>query len=237
MNANPKRVSSNAETQDAGFSASSVSSAPQRGAKVELIEGSGPQFAYETQCLLQRRLRAAAIILLFACGLFLVRRLFVESPLWSFHLGVVMLLGMIVAGLSTPCQHSMKKLRVVELLVFGVPALFLAARQYALMLQEAQRGNATLTLAGMKSSVIYFFGLIVVYGMFIPNTWRRTAMIVFPMAVLPPAVAITLRLSQPEFEVIAQQVATFEQVSDHVLMLLIGAVLSTYGLRVRCSAS
>ena len=234
MNADGSKSVANsptAATTDGGISISSEHG-KRNVCHVELIEGSGPQFSFETQCLLQRRLRAAAVVIFFAFGLFLVRRLFVETPLWPYHLALVLFLGTIIVGLSTPCQHSMRKLRNVELLVFGLSVLLLAAHQYAHMLQEAQRGDPTLTLAAMKSSVIYFFGLIIVYGMFIPNTWRRTAMIVVPMAAVPAAVALTLRFSRPEFEVIAQRVATFEQVSDHVLMLFIGAVISTYGTHI-----
>lgn len=201
-------------------------------ARVQLIEGSGPQFSSETQCLLQRRLRAAAVVLLFSFGMFLIRRFFVETPLWQFHLALVLFLVLVVGGLSWSCQLSTRKLRTVEFLVFGLSALLLAVHQHAHMLQQAQVGDATMTLAAMKSSVIYFFGLIVVYGMFVPNTWLRTAAVVVPLACVPVAVALTLRVSRPDFELIARQVATIEQVSDHTLMLLIGAVISTYGTHI-----
>ena len=225
----PNAFPPSAETLDAALSSSPVG-ADWRFPRIDLIEGSG--FSYETQCLLQRRLRAAAIILVFGFGLFLVRRLFVDTPLLAFHLAVVLILAVAVVGLSRPCQHSMRKLRWVELVIFGLPALLLGTHQYTHMLQEAQRGEPTMTLAAMKSSVIYFFGLIVVYGMFVPNTWRRTAAFVTPLAIIPVAVALTLRFTRPDFEVIAEQVATLEQVSDHVLMLLIGVVISTYGTHI-----
>ncbi|MEK6247667.1 MAG: serine/threonine protein kinase, partial [Planctomycetales bacterium] len=177
-------------------------------------------------------LRAAAIILFVGFGLFLGRRLIVDAPLWPYHLALVLFFGAMIYGLSRPCQHSMRQLRAIELMVFGLPVLFLVAYQYLFMLQEAQLGDATMTLAAMKSSVIYFFALILVYGMFIPNTWRRAAMVVIPIAILPAAVAITLRLTHPDFDLIARQVATFDQVSDNMLMLLIGAVISTYGTHI-----
>ena len=101
----------------------------------------------------------AAIILLFGFRLFLIRRLFVKTLLRSVHLALGLFIGITVIGTRMRCKYSMRKLRVVELLIFGFPAFILAEDQFAYMLQEAQRGDTTMTLAVTKSSVIYFLAL------------------------------------------------------------------------------
>ena len=97
--ANRDNSSQLAVTLDAAIS-SSPSYSENMGGKVELVEGSAPQFSFDTQCLLQRRLRAAAMILFIGFGLFFVRRLFVETPLAGFHLAVVAMLLVLIAALT-----------------------------------------------------------------------------------------------------------------------------------------
>jgi eukaryotic-like serine/threonine-protein kinase len=70
------------------------------------------------------------------------------------------------------------------------------------------------------------------YGIFIPNTWRRAALVVTPMAMASPAATLILHLLHPELLNFTVRVASFEQVSENALMLLIGAGASVYGTHV-----
>ena len=89
-----------------------------------------------------------------------------------------------------------------------------------------------LALATVKSSVLFMFAIMSTYGIFIPNTWRRAALVVAPMALAPPAAMLILHLLHPELLNFTVRVASFEQVSENVLMLLIGAGASVYGTHV-----
>jgi hypothetical protein len=83
-------------------------------------------FSSETQSLLQSRLRAAAAILLLAYCLYMLRRLFVQVPLLAFHLGLTVLLAASVVVLSRRRLFSMVQLRILELVIFGASAGFVA---------------------------------------------------------------------------------------------------------------
>ena len=72
---------------------------------------------------------------------------------------VVVILATVAVGLSVPCRYSLGKLRLLELIVFGLPILFLAIVEYAIMRQAAREGDLPMTLATMKSTVLYFFGM------------------------------------------------------------------------------
>src|SRR5262249_49451246 len=77
------------------------------------------------------------------------------------------------------CSVSLGKLRVAELVIFGLPTLFFLMLQHRLTLQDVVRGF-------MPPPMSFWPLLILTYGMFIPNTWRRAALVVGPMALAPP---------------------------------------------------
>ena len=193
---------------------------------------SGLQMTTVTEKLLQRRLRSAAFVLGVGFGLFLVRRLFVGSPFWWFHAAVVILLFAAVGLLVKYRNLPMRKLRLIELFIFAVPAIELAVHQYAHILQYAQSGESALALAAVKSTTVYLFAMIVVYGMFIPNCWRRTAVAVFPMAIVPPALTTLLIYLHPEVIEVVPEIGLYEQRSDDLLMLLLGVVCAVFGTHI-----
>ena len=212
-----------------------LSSASDAGPRMGVIEGSGPQLATETETLLRSRLRAAAMMLFLAFLLFFVRGLFLperDQVMAAFHAVVITWLALSIMWLASRKQIPLKTLRVLELTIFGLIVAFFATAQYRLMLLRSTQNNDTLALAAMKSSVLYMFAIMAVYGIFIPNTWRRAAVVVAPMALSPLFVNILLRMVHPEVIALSNRVSSVEQDSDHVLMLLIGAVSSVFGTHI-----
>lgn len=199
---------------------------------IELIEGTDIRLTSVTEGLLQRRLRAAAFLLALGFGLFLIRRLFVGSPFGSFHVAVVVVLFAAFGFLVYCRQLSLRQLRGVELVVFGVPVVELAFHQYAHILSHVETREPALALAAVKSTTVYFFAIIVVYGMFIPNSWRRAMAAVFPMAAIPSLLVVVLRLLHPEVEELVPQIGMFAQESDDVLMLFLGAICAVLGTQI-----
>lgn len=200
---------------------------------VAMIEGSRPQIAQETQALLRVRLQAAVIVLLAACGSFLIRDLFIpEFPLRWLQAAVCTSLAGATVVLNSHLILSLRQLRALELAVFGMTAGYLAAYQYTMVLQKAEQGNAAYALAAGKNAIIFTFGLVMLYGTFIPNTWRRAACVVFPLGALPPAVMVMLRLRFASVENVGQQLANFEQVTDNLIILTLGAVAACYGAHI-----
>jgi serine/threonine-protein kinase len=193
--------------------------------KREVGAGSGPHITKETQALLRLRLRAAAFILLIGFGVFLIRHVIgalagepLSPLLLAFHVLVVLVLGFSAMPLCRHCSMSMRKLRVFELVIFSLPAMFFLMLQHRLTLQDVGRGF-------MPQPMTFWLLLIFTYGMFIPNTWRRAALVIGAMALLPIFLVAGMVLVYPE----VAHVITVADVMSYVLVMLVTAVASVFG--------
>jgi serine/threonine-protein kinase len=178
------------------LTATHESQKPVRGCKVALSALSGFHVTDEISCLLRRRLRVAALIALAGFAVFLVRNLITRPPTIDsatnvFHTVVVAVLTFCSALLWSHVLLSIRALRLLELSMFGVMAAFFAYLQYygmhegqVLSYAKPEYQAEVLELANGTTSLRWFV-LIVLYGTFIPNTWRRCAMIVGILAVTP----------------------------------------------------
>ncbi len=174
---------------------------------------------------LRLRLRAAALMLLIGFGVFLIRHVagvLAGEPLFSallgFHVLVVLVLSFRTATLWRHCDVSIKHLRISELVIFGLPAAFFLLLQHRATLEDAGRGV-------MPPPLPFWLLLIFTYGMFIPNTWRRAALVIGAMALAPIFVVAGMMLAYPQ---VAGEM-TLVRMMQHVLVLLIAAVASVTG--------
>jgi hypothetical protein len=193
--------------------------------KREVVEGSGPHLTKETQALLRLRLRAAAFILLIGFGVFLIRHVVgvltgepLSAVLLGFHVLVVLVLGFCAAPLCRNCAVSTEKLRISELVIFGLPAAFFLMLQHRAALEDAGRGVT-------PPAMPFWLLLIFTYGMFIPNTWRRAALVIGAMALAPVLLIVGMVLAYPQ----VANVMTAIGFIQHVLVLLISAVAAVFG--------
>ncbi len=204
---------------------------------VAVVEGSGVNLAAETRALLRARLRAAGLILLVVFGLFLLRRIvgilvFHAPGAWrliGFHIVLTIALGAAVALLSSPAQLSLRALRAFELAMFGLVVLYLGTMQYGAMLRSTERHDASMLLVQFKTTIIYTLIILMVYGTFIPNTWRRAAAVVILISVAPLVVQLLLGAMHPELVEMGRQTATFGGVSENAVLLLSAIVIAIYG--------
>lgn len=201
--------------------------------RVELVSGTRPKLESETQALLRIRLRAAALVLMLAVGAFFVRTFFIEdAPARVAQVATAVILAAAVALLSSKRELTLHELRRLEWGIFGALGLYLGYYEYCLVQLKATAGNPIFALAAIKSCVLYFFGVILLYGTFIPNTWQRAARVIVPLALTQLFVMVLLRLTSEAFTNISGQIANFEQVSDNVIMLILGIMASLYGTHI-----
>lgn len=216
-------------TYEVGTRAPAAPTAPRvarpSGGGVQFVEGPTVGVEGHVQSVLHQRLRAASIVVCAGFGLFLIRSYFVPRPLQGFHTLLVFIEGACIALLTYPRTYTLKQLRLFELVIFGLPILFFVPYQHLFMLNEANRGNAALTLAAFKSVALYWLVTMVFYGLIVPNTWRRAAAIIVPLTLLQPLAAL---LAKP-WHVLINEVLTLDQVSDVLLVLMVGAICSIYG--------
>jgi serine/threonine-protein kinase len=193
--------------------------------KREVIAGSGPHLTHETEALLRLRLRAAAFILLIGFGVFLIRHLVgvltgepLSVVLLGFHVLVVLVLGFCAAPLCRSCTVSIKKLRISELIIFGLPAAFFLLLQHRVTLEDASRSF-------MPPPGPFWLLLIFTYGMFIPNTWRRAALVIGAMALAPVILLAGMILAYPQ----VADGMTVMGIIQYVLVMLVAAVAAVFG--------
>jgi serine/threonine-protein kinase len=165
--------------------------------------GSG-SVAPEVQNLLRSRLRAAAVILFFACSAFVVRSWYYGALLSPVDLVMVvaeaiLALVMLFSSICL-CQKwglSLKQLRLAELAIFGLPALFLAYMQFAKGCEGVASGSCKEFIA---ESCIPWISLIYIYGLIIPNNWKRAAVIISLMGLFPIAMIASTAWHRPAMQ-------------------------------------
>ncbi len=156
---------------------------------VELVEGSGPQITTETTSILRGRLRAAAGILFLAFGLFFVYRLITGSGpggadnlTFYLHALVTLVLGLSFVRLCQRCQIPLGVLRAYEAAIFGLPVAYFVLYDYRLLTISIRRGQ-------LPNPLPFWMGIVFTYAIFIPNSWRRAA-VVIGLIVLTPMLLI-----------------------------------------------
>jgi serine/threonine-protein kinase len=202
--------------------------APACGATREIVAGSGPHLTKETQPLLHRRLAAAALILLVGFGVFLVWHVAGvlaceprDNWLLGFHTLVVIVLFVGFWLLWQRYPASMAKLRLAELVIFGLPASYFVLVQHRWALIDAARGFASPPLS-------FWVLLIFTYGMFIPNTWRRAAIVIGALAFAPVLLLVGVVVAYPSVAAVMTPVIFLH----HVLVMMVAGVAAVFGTQL-----
>lgn len=183
--------------------------------------------------LLQTRLRTVALIFFVAGIVFVIRDLLDQSSVSPVvEIALVAGLGMTAALLWSGRFCTLIQLRVVELAIFGSIAAFLAAQDYHLVYSEVIQGNGGLVLGRSVHALLHYAVLVAAYGIFIPNTWQRAAVLIGPMALTPLATGLLLNGRHPEFLEVASEVGFAARITDPILLLMVSVVIAVYGTHV-----
>ncbi|MEL7498393.1 MAG: protein kinase [Planctomycetota bacterium] len=152
---------------------------------VGLQRGTKPRFDDETRDLLRRRLFAAAVAIISILGIAFVGNLILGNyELWWLRTLFLAAMGWSVFQL-TRNDIPLGQLRLYEVIVFGI--FFL---QLLLMMTTRLSSYAALEDVGSVAAVRFgylaaFSILILAYGIFVPNDWKRGSAVIIPMALLP----------------------------------------------------
>lgn len=156
--------------------------------KVHLVEGSGAELSGEVNSLLRSRLRSASLLTFVAFAIFLVWHVFalelspgnpLALPTFIWHIIATLVLGCIGFALCSKQEFSTAHLRLMELGTCGVPSAFFVLMQYA-------KANYFVNSGDMHPGVAPAWLLcIFTYAVFIPNTWKRAAVVIGFIALLP----------------------------------------------------
>jgi eukaryotic-like serine/threonine-protein kinase len=178
--------------------AQSKSPLPLQAPLLPLRGATTPLAMSQTQELLRRRLRATVIVFLFAglvplgeiLQLWMQGKVSKQVHIQLLSSGTAYLVVFFSAALLWRRQElTLAGLRRLELLLFGMVALLFAINHYLLLRDSQLLPYAAIGIAGIvnraKSLSVTWFGMIVVYGMFIPNTGKRCAAVASVIALFP----------------------------------------------------
>lgn len=192
----PTRSINMAFTQDDGSSKSSAVSRPD----IQLVKGSRPKLSHETASLLRTRMKAAALVLLLATALLFLVSLFAKVPM-PFGLLIIQaaLITAIFGLLMSPLHLSLARLRALEIVLFWAVA---ASATLVRPLFWMYKQNVHVVDFGkivfiLMNAFISALTIILTYGIFIPNTWRRAAAIVGGIALAPILMMIIAAFFHP----------------------------------------
>lgn len=189
--------------------------------------------ASETRGLLQTRLLVAGVILLFGFGLFFIRSLFLEfiPVVRAVHVTMLVLLSAAIVTLSSR-NMSLITLRRIEWVIFLAVLVSLVTTQVAVVSRHAREDNSPYLVAAAKATILYVLLVITLYCMFIPNRWQRAARMVALYAAAPAAVVFIARLTVPDVNLLMQRLASAEQITENLLILIIGSTCTVFGTDV-----
>jgi len=204
----------------------------ERSFHMALVAGAAPSITRENDLLLHGRLKAAAIFLAVAYGVFFVIGFLDAHALVaraSLFLGLRMLLCIgLAALLASPLELSSPKLRILEYGFFGALTLMMMFSQYFVGSSLINEGDFPHLVAAEKNGILNFLVVMVLYGVFIPNKPSMTARTVLTMALGPLVVLVLLQLKAEEAVITIDQLAESELTIANSLFILVGAALAIY---------
>jgi serine/threonine-protein kinase len=201
--------------------------------RMALVPGSSSRTTHHVNHLLQQRLGLAALFCALASGLHLLDRLIgtggsADGPEKSLGMSitVAVLLGA-TAALLWLRTYSLGWLRALEVIEFGLLAFLFGWLHWTMLSHYASEGrdHDVVRLAG-STSALRWFALLVLYGMWIPNTWRRCAVMVASLAAIPFLLTAALWHFVPAFRPYLGDV-----LSGLVILVAMGSVTAIFGSR------
>jgi len=202
---------------------------------VALIEGSRPHLSAEMSDLLRGRLRLAAIVM-FVCFLaFLIRWFFIweewgkpeHRTLFYSHALVTAVLGAASVLLCRHCSYSHLKLRLAELVVFGVPAMYTMFLSYHDVTHMANLPDGR---AQLPMIIVPWLLLMFSYVLFIPNTWQRALVVLGTISVFYAGLLGVLWSSVPAIQELAARSELSGHFSREIMFMAAGVLIAAVGV-------
>jgi serine/threonine protein kinase len=196
----------------------------------------------EPPAVVRARLRELPMVYIVMVGIAMFSRRVVfdshDLTLYGFDVAIIMALSGLIALLWSRWPISLAWLKALELLMLGVLACRLTFVQYRLILVYSLRDDPMMAQLTMKNIVLLTSILILTYGLYVPKSWRRAALVVGPLALLPFATLLVLYLQYPEVVVWLGQGSRRNPDTPRVLLLVFDAMIllmlavgATFGAR------
>jgi len=170
--------------------------------KSVIAAGSRPQLISESVSVVRARLRELpmiyiSIVAMAACWSYFILRSD-DNAIYYINASIVACLAGVVILLSSRWPISLAHLKALELGMIAILAARVAIVEYRLVLKFSLRHEPVMAQLTVKNIVLVTAVLIVIHGLYVPKTWRRAAVVVGPLALLPFATLWVLFLRHPD---------------------------------------
>jgi len=185
-----------------------------------------------TESLLRRRLLSLSLVFLATGVLWSSANLLNQRAfLPIIQIPLLLAIGCMALLLFSKKPLSLTPLRALELFLFGSAAAYMGLQDFAFIDQSAALGDSGMVLSGLLRTVSHYVLLVIVYGMYIPNTWQRAAWVISPLAAAPVVATLFLWGSYPE---IAETMALTHSGDfvDAGVLLIFGAAVAIGGTQI-----
>jgi eukaryotic-like serine/threonine-protein kinase len=193
------------------------------------VEGTRPQFSDETTALLRSRLQAVTLVLSILLAVAFVGNLFSDyAPLTVVR---VIILAAIVG--SCFVLRASRPFSLVQLRCFEAGLFIALVAQVLLMMgtrlvEFAKLGDAVSLVAAEHAYLSGWSILIFIYGILMPNTWRRALAVLLPTACLPYGLVLWLRWQVPEVDAALQA----DKLGIPIPMPFVAVLVAVFGTHV-----
>lgn len=195
---------------------------------MKLIDASRPDWHHASGSLLRQRLTAAAIVLVGCLALLFARSWWMAEPVWAWLRGSI-LVGTVgcFAVLIGRRKMSLEELRGIELALFVPVGIQLYSLHLSAVWDAAEAMDRVKILEVTHIATFGFALLMLAYGMFMPNGWRRTAVMLIPPALAP----LTIAASGLWFHPWLAEIFTPRRLTEVALVPIAAAAVAVYGTR------
>jgi len=178
-----------------------------------------------TESLLRRRLLSLSLVFFVTGVLWIsVSLLSQRAFLPTIQIPLLLAMGFMALLFFSKKPLSLTPLRGLELALFGLAAAYMALQDFTFIDQSAALGDSGMALTGLLRTVLHYVLLAIVYGMFIPNSWRRAAWVVTALAATPLAATLFLWGRYPEIAETMALTHSGEFVEAGVLLIVSAAI-------------
>jgi len=194
-----------------------------------VVVGPRRRFDEETALVLRGRLRAVYISLLAVLSLAFASSLVTGGvELWGLRLAILLVIAVVWQWLQRSDIRSLFPLRCAELGLFALVSLQLALVMISRSLFLVREQDAVSLASTLGMFYTGFCVLVLTYGIFMPNTWRRAALVMGAIGLVPLAVSGWLRWREPGFAALVAR----NHATSPVPMTLVAAAVGTFGSHV-----